>query len=215
MTSLQIRRATGDDESSLSRICLLTADAGKSAEGLHDFKELPGLVYSVPYVKLPTTWAFVLEEVDTKEVVGYVVGSTDTRAYERYASEHWWPALSAKYLVENATKPGDVHYSKLLCAMQTALDATVAFSPAHLHINLLDKHQRRGWGRRLIGAAVEHLKGEGLGAVWIGLDPRNDEARKFYTKVGFKEIVGADSSHLGLRFADFEGNSTAEAGTRG
>jgi len=215
MASLRIRRGTDDDESSLSRICLLTADAGKSAEGLHDFKELPGLVYAVPYVKLPTTWAFVLEEEDTKEVVGYVVGSTDTRAYERYASEHWWPALSPKYPVENATKPGDIHYSKMLRAMRTALDASVAFSPAHLHINLLDRHQRKGWGRRLIGAAVEHLKGEGLDAVSIGMDPRNGEARKFYTKVGFKEIVGADSDELGLRFADFEGNNTAEEGARG
>jgi len=215
MASLRIRRGTDDDESSLSRICLLTADAGKSAEGLHDFKELPGLVYAVPYVKLPTTWAFVLEEEDTKEVVGYVVGSTDTRAYERYASEHWWPALSPKYPVENATKLGDIHYSKMLRAMRTALDASVAFSPAHLHINLLDRHQRKGWGRRLIGAAVEHLKGEGLDAVSIGMDPRNGEARKFYTKVGFKEIVGADSDELGLRFADFEGNNTAEEGARG
>ena len=216
MTTLRIRRGTEDDEASLSRICLLTADAGKSAEGLHDFKELPGLVYAVPYVKLPTTWAFVLEEEDTKEVVGYVVGSTDTRAYERYASEHWWPALSPKYPAENATKAGDIQYSKQLQqAMQPTLDATVAFSPAHLHINLLDKYQRQGWGRRLIGAAVEHLKGEGLDAVWIGMDPRNGEARKFYTKVGFKEIVGADSNELGLRFADFEGNNRAEEEARG
>lgn len=207
MTSLRIRRATEDDESSLSRICLLTADAGKSADGLHDFKELPGLVYSVPYVKLPTTWAFVLEEEETKEVVGYVVGSTDTRAYERYASGEWWPLLSPKYPIETATKPGDIHYSKLLRAMHTAPDANVAFSPAHLHINLLDKHQRKGWGRRLIGAAVEHLRGEGLDAVWIGMDPRNDEARKFYTKVGFEDIDGADGNQLGLRFADFEGNN--------
>ncbi|KAF5322094.1 hypothetical protein D9619_000813 [Psilocybe cf. subviscida] len=209
MTSLRIRRATGDDESCLSRICLLTADAGKSAEARHDFKELPGLVYSVPYVKLPTTWAFVLEEEETKEVVGYVVGSTDTRAYEHHASEEWWPVLAPKYPVENATKPGDIHYSKLLREMNTATDSSVAFSPAHLHINLLDNHQRKGWGRRLIGAAVEYLKGEGLEAVWIGMDPRNEEARKFYTKVGFKEIVGADSNHLGLRFADFEGKGAA------
>ncbi|KAF7332031.1 N-acetyltransferase domain-containing protein [Mycena kentingensis (nom. inval.)] len=90
-----IRKATAADESALSRICLLTADAGKSAEALHDHKELPGLVYSVPYVHLPTTYAFVL--VDGDVVVGYIVGSKDTRAYEQHAEEDWWPKHAERF----------------------------------------------------------------------------------------------------------------------
>jgi hypothetical protein len=40
--TLKIRKATEEDEASVSRICLLTADAGASATALHDFGELPG-----------------------------------------------------------------------------------------------------------------------------------------------------------------------------
>ncbi|KAF8974443.1 acyl-CoA N-acyltransferase [Flammula alnicola] len=202
--SLTIRKATEDDTASLSRICLLTADAGVSAEALHDFGELPGLVYSVPYVKLPTTWAFILEEEDTREVVGYVVGSTDTRAYERYAAEHWWPPLAEKYPVEQAVKPGDIYYAKLLRNMHTAPDANIAFSPVHLHINILEKHQKQGWGRKLIATAVQFLIGAGFQGMWLGVDPRNESAKKFYKRLQFEHIAGT-LDQLGLRFADFEG----------
>ncbi|KAJ3500993.1 hypothetical protein NLJ89_g9541 [Agrocybe chaxingu] len=202
---VKIRRATESDEAALSRICLLTADAGVSAEPLHDFGELPGLVYAVPYVKLPTTWGFVLEDDVTSQVVGYILGSTDTRAYERYAAEHWWPPLAEKYPPETMVKPGDQNYSKLLRNMHIAPDANVAYSPAHLHIDILEAYQQQGWGRKLIAAAVEFLRGEGINGVWLGLDPRNEGARKFYTRLGFGLVEGApDNNQMGLKFADFK-----------
>ncbi|KAF9476489.1 acyl-CoA N-acyltransferase [Pholiota conissans] len=200
---LEIRKATAEDEQSVSRICLLTADAGTSSEALHDFGELPGLVYAVPYLKLPTTWAFVLEEGVSKEVVGYIVGSSDTRAYERYAAEHWWPPLTAKYTPEGSVKPADIQYAERLRNMHTAPDANIAFSPAHMHINILEKHQKQGWGRKMIATAVESLIGEGLQGFWLGVDPRNDSAKNFYKRIGFQRIVGADENQFGLRFDEF------------
>jgi ribosomal protein S18 acetylase RimI-like enzyme len=205
--TLSIRKATEEDAPALSRICLLTADAGTSAEHLHDFPELPGLVYSVPYVKLPTTWAFVLVDDAKEEVVGYIVGSKDTRAYERYAAEHWWPIWAAKYPPSIATKEADVRYAKLLRNMQTASDAHIKFATAHLHINILDAYQGQGCGRRLVATAIEYLKGEDIEGegVWLGLDPRNEKAKKFYEKVGFRNFEGADEYQMGIKFADFVG----------
>ncbi len=112
--NLTIRKATDADSSALSRICLLTADAGKSAEGLHDYGELPGLIWAVPYVKLPTTWGFVLvdealrDEIGQGLVVGYIVGTTDTRAFEQHAAQFWWPAQTEKYSPLLASKPADL-----------------------------------------------------------------------------------------------------------
>ncbi|TRM67663.1 acyl-CoA N-acyltransferase [Schizophyllum amplum] len=197
---ISIRKATEDDTVALSRICLLTADAGKSAETLHEFGALPGLVFAVPYVTLPTTWAFVLQDDDTGAAVGYVVGSTDTRAFEAYAQEHWWPRWAAEYPPERMTRPADVKYAHLLQNMFTASEACMGFAPAHLHINILDAYQDKGWGRRLIERAVEHLKGEGIEGVWLGMDPRNMSARTFYEKLGFREIEGADKNNMGLKF---------------
>ncbi|KAL0577079.1 hypothetical protein V5O48_004922 [Marasmius crinis-equi] len=199
--SFTIRKATEADVPALSRICLLTADAGSSAEALHDYPELPGLIFSVPYVKLPTTWAFVLVDEASDTVIGYIVGSTDTREYERYAEEHWWPPLAEKYPPSIAKKPTDEKYMGFLQKMFRAPDANIAFSPAHLHINILPGYQRQGLGRKMIEKAIEYLKEAEVGGVWLGIDPRNQNARKFYERVGFKPIEGVPDNNLGLKFA--------------
>ncbi|KAK7470496.1 hypothetical protein VKT23_001922 [Stygiomarasmius scandens] len=203
--SPSIRRALESDASALSRICLLTADAGSTAESLHDYGELPGLVYAVPYVKLPTTWGFVLVDESKGEAVGYVLGSKDTRTYEAYAAQHWWPPLAEKYPPSMAVKPADERYMKLLRNMHVAPEANMNFAAAHLHIDILPEYQKQGWGRKLIAAAIEHLKGEQVegDGVWLGLDPRNTGARKFYERLGFKDIEGAPDGNMGLKFADF------------
>ncbi|KAJ7507956.1 acyl-CoA N-acyltransferase [Mycena galericulata] len=199
--SITIRRANEADAPSLSRICLLTADAGKSAESLHDFGELPGLVYAVPYVKLPTTWAFVMvDESRENQVVGYVVGSKDTRAYEKYAGQHWWPAHAEKYLPSDMVREADKKYANLLRNMSTTEEPNIAFSPAHLHINILEEYQGHGWGRKLIETAVDYLKGEGTKGVWLGMDPRNANARKFYERLGFVGFEGSLPDVVGLKF---------------
>ncbi|KAF9055476.1 acyl-CoA N-acyltransferase [Hymenopellis radicata] len=197
-TGTIIRKATEADTPSLSRICLFTADAGNSAEHLHDFGELPGLLYAVPYAKIPVTcWGFVLE--DQGEIVGYVLGSADTRAFESYASEHWWPPLAEKYPPSLAKKPADERYMNLLRNMHTAPDVNIAFSKAHLHIDILPKYQGKGWGRKLIEAAVEYLKSINVAGVWVGMDPRNVNARAFYERLGFK-VIGGTESNMGLAF---------------
>lgn len=205
--SITVRRATEDDAPALSRICLLTGDAGASAEHLHDYGELPGLTYAVPYVKLPTTWGFVMADDTTNEVVGYIVGSKDTRAYENYAAEHWWPALVDKYPPSLAKKPADERYMKLFANMHTAPDANIAFAAAHLHIDILEAYQGRGWGRKLITTAIEYLRGENVegGGVWLGMDPRNVKARAFYERLGFKRIEEADENQMGVKFTDYKG----------
>ncbi|KAF7292346.1 N-acetyltransferase domain-containing protein [Mycena chlorophos] len=197
--TLSIRRATLADEAALSHICLVTADAGKSAEALHDHKELPGLVWSVPYLHLPTTWAYVLVD-ESDAPVGYIVGSTDTRRYEQSAAADWWPIHAAKYPPEEMVKEGDKRVAGLLRNMYTAEEPSVVFSPAHIHINILEEHQRKGWGRKLITTAANHVKGEGLDGMWLGLDMRNTEARRFYERVGFSSFEGAAPHVLGMKF---------------
>ncbi|KAJ7102452.1 acyl-CoA N-acyltransferase [Mycena belliarum] len=198
--AVKIRPALADDAAALSRICLLTADSGQPAEHLHDFPELPGLVWANPYVQLPTTWGFVMEEESSKEVVGYIVGSKDTPTYEKYTAENLWPGLAARYPPSLMVKPADRHYANLLQKFRVLPDSTLAFSPAHLHIDILPSHQKQGWGQRLIQTAVEHLKGEGIDGVWLVMNPQNRNASKFYEKLGFQSIAGSPKNHVGLRF---------------
>ncbi|KAJ7071332.1 acyl-CoA N-acyltransferase [Mycena amicta] len=197
--TVKIRPACVDDAPALSRICLLTADSGKSAEHLHEFPELPGLVWAVPYVNLPTTWGFVMEE-DNGEIVGYIVGSKDTPRYEKYARDNLWPVLASNYPVESTRLPADEAYAKLLQDFRVLPQTTVDFAPAHLHIDILPSHQGKGWGRKLIEHAAQYLQSEGIDGVWLIMNPRNIAGGKFYQKLGFKSIQGSPANHLGLRF---------------
>jgi ribosomal protein S18 acetylase RimI-like enzyme len=191
------------DAPSLSRICLLTAASGSSAENLHDHGELPGLVYALPYVKLPTTFGFVMLDDETSEVVGYVLGSSDTRTFEREAEVNWWPALRVKYPLDRVTgQEADENYVKLLHNMHTAPEESIVFSPAHLHIDILPTYQRQGWGRKLIGSVVEHLREE-VDCVWVGMDPKNQSAKNFYRKLGFEDIE-APGTYMGLCFDNWK-----------
>jgi len=206
-----IRKATVADTDALFRICLLTANAGKSAEELHDFPELPGLTFAVPYLTRKATFAYVLEEEDTKEVVGYVVGSHDTREYEQDVHENWFPVHAVRYLYGSPLDKPDIKKGDRLYLDRfhnpkdyKACEESVAFSSAHLHINVLEKYQRKGWGKRMIGKAVEWLKEKGVDGVCVGVDERNEQAKKFYKKIGFEGIEGVlGDNQLGLKFVDF------------
>ncbi|EJD35440.1 acyl-CoA N-acyltransferase [Auricularia subglabra TFB-10046 SS5] len=208
-----IRAARPEDRLAVSRICLLTGNAGQSAEADHTIGSMPGYVFAEPYVAAELepdarTFGFVLVDDDAPDTpVGYIVGTADTRAYERVAEERWWPPLRARHPLESTANPelkdADKRYVKLLHKPDTAPENVVEFAQAHMHINLLPSHQRQGWGRRLIDAAVTHLKSEGLDAVHLGIDPRNDEARKFYLKIGFERLPTEDGESYGLNFSRF------------
>ncbi|KAG1759812.1 acyl-CoA N-acyltransferase [Suillus occidentalis] len=202
-----IRPATKADESALSNICLLTANAGTSAKHLHSHPALPGLIYALPYLNLESTWGFVLD--DDGEVVGYILGAFDTRKFEESAEAGWWPSLKAQYrpLLEGsdaALTAADRTYINTIISIPRASDAMMAFAPAHLHIDILPSHQRQGWGRKLIARAMDNLKENGVKSVWLGMDPKNTEAAAFYGQLGFKKLEGAEDGILGITVQEWE-----------
>jgi ribosomal protein S18 acetylase RimI-like enzyme len=219
---LFIRPTTPADSAAVSRICLLTADAGVSAAPLHTIGELPGLMYAEPYVHLPGCYGFVLVDPSVEVdggVVGYVLGSVDTRMFEYIRLSDWFPPYLEKYPLSaidaevTADTPihlrdltlQDKHYIRTIHNPHIAEDTQIAFSPAHLHIDILPEYQRQGWGRKLIGRAIKYLREEkGLDRLWLGMDPRNANAKKFYTRLGFLEIPNTPYGTLGLKFEDWK-----------
>ena len=222
--TVSIRRATLADSPALSHICLVTADAGVSAETLHKAGELPGLMYAEPYVHVPEAFGFVLVDSAKAQdewagVVGYCLATFDTRGFERSVKESWFPPYLQKYPLEaidaeptpdmpehlRDLTPNDKHYIRTIHNPPSASPISVAFSPAHLHIDIVPGYQRQGWGKRLIGEVVRYLQEEkGLTSLWLGLDPRNLNAKKFYHRIGFEEIPNAPDGVVGLRFENWK-----------
>jgi ribosomal protein S18 acetylase RimI-like enzyme len=193
-----IRNARPEDREALFRVCLLTADAGEDASGLYSDPDYPGLVWSVPYLDFAPDHAFVLDHDGA--VLGYVVGTPDTAAYERKLDEVWWPALARTYAGRQPKARLDPVVLDRIAIPVHSDPALVARYPATLHINLLPPAQSGGWGRRLIEAELNSLRIAGAPAVHLGVSLTNDRAMGFYRHVGFDEITRGSAVWFGMDF---------------
>ncbi|KLO13499.1 hypothetical protein SCHPADRAFT_904083 [Schizopora paradoxa] len=230
-SGLFIRRARPSDSTAVSRICLVTGDAGESAEPLLTIGEFVGICYAVPYLHVQHAGGFVLvrpfssetadvderlKDEDGNEVVAYVVFATDSNAFASEVEKEWYPAYREKYPIAHIMPGGeghssftnlDKHYVILIHHPDPFDQSCLSFSPAHMHINILPPYQRQGWGRRLIGKAVSYLRDEeGLTGVWLGMDTRNHKAAKFYERIGFRNsnLVDGPAHCVGLKFEDWK-----------
>ncbi|QRW07382.1 GNAT family acetyltransferase [Ceratobasidium sp. AG-Ba] len=204
-----LRPATSADRPALSRICLLTGDAGQSAESEYTIPELLGLVYAEPYAVVDPCFGFVLVDEENDEVIGYVLSTPDTRQFEAAIEKEWYTPLrtNPRYLKSPYPKgatDSDKNMINLIHKPDTAPDEIIQVSKAHIHIDLLPRAQRQGWGTRMIGKAVEHLKGLGNDSLYVGIDPRNSNARAFYLAIGFEFVPTSGGECYRLDFSKWK-----------
>ncbi|MGV8876982.1 MAG: GNAT family N-acetyltransferase, partial [Rhodoglobus sp.] len=88
-----IRPAGPHDLPATYRVCLQTSDAGADGSALYSNPDLLGHIYVGPYIVGHPAIAFVL--ADTEGIAGYVLAASDTRAFEAWQEQHWWPGLRA------------------------------------------------------------------------------------------------------------------------
>ena len=182
-----IRPAAPDDRAGLYAVCLATGADGADATERFANPDLLGHRYVGPYLDLEPDLAFAL--VDDLGPAGYVLGAADTRAfYERFVRD-WLPPL-LRELGEPNQAP-DTEDAKLFAELRTpslTVPRDLAAYPAHLHIDLLPRAQGRGVGRTMIDALLRALERRNVPGVHLGVSPRNHRARRFYAKLGFREL---------------------------
>jgi ribosomal protein S18 acetylase RimI-like enzyme len=169
-------------------ICVRTGAAGEDAGPLLRDRALLGHVYAGPYLALAPELAFVVEDDDG--VGGYILGATDTAAFEDRLEREWWPDLRRRYPTYRTD--GEAVFDDLLIALmhspaRTPADVVAAY-PSHLHIDLLPRLQGQGWGRRLVDTLVERLRAAGSHGLHLGVATANTKAHAFYRAVGLTEL---------------------------
>ena len=181
-----IRPYRDADYTGISRVCLLTALAGKDATGVYSSDGLVADIFARPYVLLEPELAFV---VDDGQVSGYILGVADTRRFvERYRTE-WLPGFAMRYDRPSATTTPDEGMRHLGFTPERMLIDEVDEYPAHLHIDVLPHLQGSGLGRRLIETLVSSLRERGIRGLHLGLDPANTSAAAFYDHLGFQKLA--------------------------
>jgi len=181
------------------------------------------LIFAVPYLHLSSAYRFVLVDVDEgisvegdappERVVGYIVGSTDRRIFDQDAAENWWPKVQAQYphppdSDKEKYSDAEWHYFKMIAHPRSTFpqptpQEVLEVYPAYVHINLLEPYRGKGWGSKLVKAACEAVKEAGGKGLFIGLDPRNNESRKFYLAVGFERLPTPKGEYYGLDIDKF------------
>jgi len=193
-----IRGYQPTDFDAVSAICVQTAEAGLSAEGLYVSDDLMPDIFVRPYVVLEPSLAFV---VDDGAVGGYIVGTADTRAFVQRFTSDWLPAFAARYAHTEPVVSKDDLIRHLGHWPERMLIAEIDDYPAHLHIDLLPRLQGQGLGRQLIDTLTGALRERGVPGLHLSMDAANTGARAFYDRLGFTELPSstAEAPLLGLR----------------
>lgn len=200
-----IRRFRPGDEPELARICLLTGEAGGDATGLYDDDRLLSYAHVLPYLALQPEHAWVVDA--GAHLVGYVVGTPDTRAFVARYEREWLPVLRVQGWRPPLGAPETLSLTEKLVLfafspVHMLIDVPeVDDYPAHLHIDLLPEAQGHGLGRRLMRTQLRAFAAAGAERMHLSLNPANTNAREFYAHLGFAPLPSArgGATPLGIR----------------
>jgi GNAT superfamily N-acetyltransferase len=203
MSHFRIRLARPDDQAATYYVCLKTGDYGRDGEPFYrDDPDALGRIFVGPYLVYEPELSFVLE--DEQGVCGYAFGSLDSHAfYERYERE-WRPQLCEQFPMPQGdpatwTRAQMVHswyHQPDYCCPEPYAEC-----PSHMHIDLLDRAQGQGYGRRMMELVMEKLRDRGSPGAHLGVSIQNTPALGFYARLGFRELArtgGADDGCIYL-----------------
>lgn len=184
LVTYELRRATGGDTAALYQICLRTAADGADAASQYADPNLLGHYYVGPYVQLEPDLAFVV--ADDSGVVGYIVGTADTRRFATECEQRWFPRLRRRYPHPAAhDASADARVIRLLHRGIDISSATHAH-PAHLHIDLDHAAHGMGWGRRLMARFEDELRERDVPGLHLTVSATNSGAIAFYERLGLE-----------------------------
>lgn len=191
MSEACIRPARPGDQAGAYHVCMKTGNFGKDGEPF--YREDPdalGRIFVGPYLAFEPALSLILE--DEMGICGYALGAFDSRAfYDRYERE-WRPALCAQF-PEPTGDPAGWTRSQRVHSWYHHPDYTCpepyAEYPSHLHIDLLDRAQGRGYGRRMLEQVMEELRRRGSPGAHLGVSLMNEAAPGFYRKLGFRDLL--------------------------
>ena len=192
-SDINLRHPTSADHEALYHISVVTGDAGRDARPHLKDHSLVGAIYSVPYAVMEPGLSWVAE--DAEGILGFVVGTLDTRTFEERLDKEWYPDIRARTEDPGPLPPksagGDARELALIHHPVKVPEGVVSDHPAHMHMNLLPRARGAGLGRRLFETWAEAARAHGANGVHIGASKRNAPGIAFWRAVGFEPITSA------------------------
>lgn len=191
MNDFTIRPGRPGDQAGAYHVCLKTGDFGKDGEPFYrDDPDALGRIFVGPYLVFEPEYSLILE--DKEGICGYAFGSLDSKKfYDRYEKE-WRPKLCAQFSMPQGD-PANWTRAQTVYSWYHNPDYTMPEPydeyPSHLHIDLLERAQGRGFGRRMMEMVMDKLRQHGSPGAHLGVSMMNTPAHGFYLKLGFKDLL--------------------------
>jgi ribosomal protein S18 acetylase RimI-like enzyme len=149
-----------------------------------------GRIFVGPYLAYEPELSLILE--DAQGVCGYALGAVDSRAFFARYEKEWRPDLCKRF-------PAPQGEPSQWTRVQTVyhwyhnpdyfMPEPYVAHPSHLHIDLLARARRRGYGRRMIEQVMGNLRRLGSPGAHLGVSMANTPAFAFYERLGFRELI--------------------------
>ncbi|KIV82103.1 hypothetical protein PV11_04234 [Exophiala sideris] len=151
-----------------------------------------------PYLMLEPATCYVVDDGEGL-AVGYILGGPDTPTFVEKYKQEYIPYLKSQGL----EKPGPDESIEWKDNLSNALrrlmfnpdgmlhqefPQLMELWPAHLHIDVLPEYQKHGYGRLLIETFCRTAQKQGAKGVHLLMAASNEEAGKFYTRIGFSRF---------------------------
>jgi ribosomal protein S18 acetylase RimI-like enzyme len=177
-----IRASQLADEDDLIEICHLTGD-----NRINPY--LLALRYCLDYLWHDTANCFVAEDPNTGKVVGYIVGTLDSRQQEQRLMKKILPRIKNHW---RTLKPKSLAhwqgYLLIRASLRNPDRKLLVEYPAHLHINIHPDYQRIGIGSQLIRAFEQNLIQNSVTGFHLGVTGSNPVGISFYQEIGLEKL---------------------------
>jgi ribosomal protein S18 acetylase RimI-like enzyme len=134
------------------------------------------LMYCDFYLQFSPETCFVITN-ENDNAVGYILCHTNFKEFEADFREHYLKKLYKTSFFAGLTRSFLFKMERRYCKVY----------PAHLHIDILESHQRMGLGHKLMDTLLQKLKEINISGVYLIVGNSNKKGVPFYKKYGFKK----------------------------
>jgi ribosomal protein S18 acetylase RimI-like enzyme len=187
-----IKKYKSKYRNNLIDICYKTGWSGEDLTGKNIFndKKSFAMVYVLYYIEHEPDNCFVA--LENGNVIGYVIGTVNTSNQKEFFRKKIYPKIVLRKIFITSWKyPESVkNLTQLLkTTIASNMDKKILLNyPAHLHINVLKKHQGKGIGSMMLTKFIEHMKQNEIAGIHLGTSSQNQKAISFYKKFGFIKL---------------------------
>lgn len=197
-----IRNMVAQDLPYVYDIALKTAFAGLDGMPYYYDKWAVGHYYAAPYFFFEPEVCFTALN-DQGVPSGFIVGTSDTRSFNRWMQNEWLVPLRKFYdgVTEFKSDAERNTIKQIIKGPGEGLWQNLGY-PAHLHVDLLTILQGKGLGKALMHTFFSALQAKDVHGIHLRVDGRNVKAYGFYEAMGFSilEEVGG-SAIFGIKLA--------------